>query len=215
MAEVTIIRKHHWFIQNYFFINFKENGLLFDLTGAASKINKTMNADNKANTELQTITNFQLTEEKNIITKWGNEDPNVSAAIKIPIANPRFLGNHSDKIFTAVGYTPARVIPVNTLSKIPKPPKVTRINKAFNMAPSNAEIAKIFRGLKRSAIPRNELHNAHMTKPIGTEAESQASELELRFQIPISSGAITEALNHRPKAHNSDKPIHPNALQEP
>ena len=86
----------------------------------------TMKADNKANTELQMITNFQFNEEKNITTKWGNDDPNVNAAIKIPIANPRFLGNHCDKIFTAIGYTPARVIPVNILSRIPKKPESTR-----------------------------------------------------------------------------------------
>ena len=161
------------------------------------------------------ITNFQLNEEKNITIKWGNDDPNVNAAIKIPIANPRFVGNHSDKIFTAIGYTPARVIPVNILSRIPKKPESTIISKAFNIAPINAEIAKTFRGLKRSATPKYELNNAPITNPIGTEAESQASELELRFQTSISSGAITEVLYHKLKAHNTDNPIHTNALQEP
>lgn len=62
-----------------------------DFTGASSKINETTKADNKANTELQIITNFQLNEEMNITIKCGNDDPNVNAAIKIPIANPRFL----------------------------------------------------------------------------------------------------------------------------
>ena len=49
----------------------------------------------------------------------------------------------------------------------------------------------------------------------GTEAESQASEPGLRFQISISSGAITDALNHKLNAHNSANPIHTNALHEP
>lgn len=174
-----------------------------------------MKAANKANTELQIITNFQLSEEKNITIKWGNDEPNVNAAIKIPIANPRFLGNHSDKIFTAIGYTPARVIPVKILSRIPKNPESTMISKAFNRAPVNAETAKTFRGLKRSATPKYELNNAPITNPIGTEAESQDSKLELRFHTSINSGAITDALYHKLKAHNCDNPIHTNALQEP
>ena len=126
-------------------------------TGASSNINETTKADNKANTELQIITYFQLNEEKNITIKWGNDDnddPNVNAAIKIPIANPRFLGNHSDNILTAIGYTPASVIPVNILSRIPIKLESAKINKAFNTAPKNADIAKTFRGLKRSAIPK-------------------------------------------------------------
>lgn len=48
----------------------------------------------------------------------------------------------------------------------------TSISKTFNNAPRNAEIAKIFRGLKRSATPKYELINAPFTNPIGTEAES-------------------------------------------
>lgn len=172
-------------------------------------------ADNRAKTELQTITNFQLNEEKNITTKWGNDEPNVKAAIKIPIAKPRFWGNHWDKIFTAIGYTPARVMPVKILNRIPKKLELTRMSRAFNIAPRNADIAKTFLGLKRSAIPKYELNNAPITNPIGTDAESHASEFELRFQIVINSGAITDALYHKLKAHNSDKPIHNNALQEP
>jgi len=50
-----------------------------------------MIAANKANTELQMMTNFQLNEEENITTKCGNDEPNVIAPIKIPIASPRFL----------------------------------------------------------------------------------------------------------------------------
>ncbi|CAM5214842.1 hypothetical protein UACE39S_05096 [Ureibacillus acetophenoni] len=53
----------------------------------------------------------------------------------------------------------------------------------FNTAPRKAENANILRGLNRSAIPREELTNAPITKPIGTEADSQPSALGLRFQI--------------------------------
>ncbi|MDF2858147.1 MAG: hypothetical protein K0Q87_3998, partial [Neobacillus sp.] len=86
----------------------------------SSRIQYTTIAASNANMELQIITKCQFNEEKNITTKWGKDDPRVNAAIKIPIASPRFFGNHCDNIFTAIGYTPARVIPVNILSKIPK-----------------------------------------------------------------------------------------------
>lgn len=103
MSEVAIVRKHHRFIAYNFLISFNEKGNLLSFTGASSNNNVTMAADNKANSELIRMTIFQLTEEKNMMTKCGKDEPNVNAAINIPIAIPRFFGNHWDKIFTAIG----------------------------------------------------------------------------------------------------------------
>lgn len=88
------------------------------------------------------------------------------------------------------------------------------MRNALHIAPKSADNANTFLGLNRSATPKYALIKAPVTNPIGTDAVNQASELGVIPQKLMSSGATTEALNHKLSAHISDKLIHINALHD-